>query len=88
MKLVKVLAELKVNLLDVSSRGLDSRQKVKSGSGYQAPFAKAVKKKLGDKLIVEIVGTITSGKQANDLLNDDLDLAIVGRMFQKNPAIV
>lgn len=39
-------------------------------------------------MAVGTVGTITSGKQANELLEDGLDLAIVGRMFQKNPAIV
>lgn len=40
-------------------------------------------------MLVGTVGTITEGKQANDLLVDkNLDLAIVGRMFQKDPAIV
>lgn len=35
------------------------------------------------------VGTITSGKQAQELLEEGgLDLAIVGRMFQKNPGLV
>jgi len=34
------------------------------------------------------VGTITSGVQANKLLEEGLDLAIAGRMFQKNPALV
>ena len=73
-----------VDLLDVSSGGLHPKQKIKPGPGYQAPFAKAVKEKLGDKLAVATVGTITSGKQANQLLEEGLDLTIVGRMFQKN----
>lgn len=34
------------------------------------------------------VGSITSGKQANQLLEEGLDLAIVGRLFQKNPGLV
>ena len=34
------------------------------------------------------VGSITTGKQANDLLEDGLDLAIIGRPFQKNPGLV
>lgn len=64
-----------------------------TSTGYQAPFAKAVKAKLRDRLAVGTVGTITSGKQAQQLLDDDeedggLDLAIVGRMFQKNPGLV
>ena len=49
----------------------------------------AVKEKLGDKMLVGVVGGIKNGKQANDLLEKDgLDLAIVGRMFQKNPGLV
>lgn len=34
------------------------------------------------------VGAITSGTQANQLLEESLDLAIIGRPFQKNPGIV
>lgn len=37
---------------------------------------------------VGTVGTITNGKQANELLERGLDLAIVGRYFQKNPGLV
>lgn len=39
-------------------------------------------------MAVGTVGTITNGKQANELLEEGLDLAIVGRMFQKNPGLV
>ncbi|KAG7006304.1 NADPH dehydrogenase afvA [Physcia stellaris] len=88
VKLAEVLADMGVDLLDVSSGGLDPRQNVKSGPGYQTPFAKAVKKALGEKLAVGTVGTIRSGKQANQLLEEGPDLAIVGRMFQKNPGLV
>ena len=88
VKLAEVIAGMGVDLLDVSSGGIDPRQKIKDGPNYQAPFAKAVKEKLGDKLAVGTVGTIRSGKQASELLNDGLDLAIVGRMFQKNPGLV
>ena len=88
VKLAETLADMGVDLLDVSSGGLHPKQKVKTGPGYQAPFAKAVKEKLGDKLAVGTVGTITGGKQAQQLLEEGLDLAIVGRMFQKNPGLV
>ncbi|MCJ1336329.1 hypothetical protein MMC09_001605 [Bachmanniomyces sp. S44760] len=90
VKLAGLLAESGVDLLDVSSGGNHPRQKVKSGPGYQAPFAKAVKASLEDKIAVGTVGSITSGKQANQLLEEEggLDLAICGRMFQKNPALV
>lgn len=54
-----------------------------------AQLAKAVKEKVGDKMLVGTVGSITSGKQANGYLEDDnLDVAFCGRMFQKNPGLV
>lgn len=88
VKLAKILAVKGVDLLDVSSGGNHEAQKITPGPAYQAPFAKAVKKELGDKLMVGTVGSITGGKQANDLLEEGLDLAIAGRMFQKNPGLV
>lgn len=75
VKLSELLAEKGVDLLDVSSAGLHAKQQIKSGPGYQEPFAKAVKDKVGDKMAVSAVGTITEGKQANGYLeNDNLDL--------------
>ncbi|MCJ1416509.1 hypothetical protein MMC32_002847 [Xylographa parallela] len=92
VRLAGLLAERGVDLLDVSSGGNHQKQKIRHdggmGKAYQAPFAKAVKDSLGDKLLVGTVGSITSGIQANELLEAGLDLAIVGRMFQKNPGLV
>src|SRR5580698_4829665 len=59
------------------------------GPAYQAPFAKAVKKVVGDKMAVGTVGGITNGPQANELLEDGgLNVAMVARMFLKNPGLV
>ena len=88
VQLAKILAGRGVDLLDVSSGGISPAQKIIGGGTYQAPFAKAVKDAVGDSLLVGVVGSITTGKQANDLLEDGLDLAIAGRMFQKNPGLV
>jgi 2,4-dienoyl-CoA reductase-like NADH-dependent reductase (Old Yellow Enzyme family) len=89
VKLSELLAERGVDLLDVSSGGAHEKQKIKGGPGYQMPFAKAVKDKVGDKLAVSTVGTITQGKQANGYLEENgLDMVLVGRMFQKNPGLV
>jgi 2,4-dienoyl-CoA reductase-like NADH-dependent reductase (Old Yellow Enzyme family) len=97
VKLAPLLAERGVDLIDVSSGGNHPQQKIISGPGYQAPFAKEIKKAVGDKLLVGSVGTMTSGKQANAILtgkgedskgDTEIDLAIVGRMFQKNPGLV
>ncbi|KAL8736798.1 MAG: hypothetical protein Q9166_000164 [cf. Caloplaca sp. 2 TL-2023] len=88
VRLAGILATKGVDLLDVSSGGLHPKQQVKTGPGYQAPFAQKVKEKVGNKMLVGTVGSITNGKQANELLENGLDLAIIGRMFQKNPALV
>lgn len=90
IKFAQVLAKSgNVDLLDVSSGGVHSKQKPRSGPAYQAPFAIAVKKAVGDKMLVGSVGAINSGALANSLLeNDNLDLVFVGRGFQKNPGLV
>lgn len=83
-----------IDLLDVSSGGNHPDQKVRylsnGDAAYQAPFAKAIKAAVGDRLAVGTVGSITEGKQANALLeaDDGVDVVLVGRMFQKNPAVV
>lgn len=98
-RLAPLLAERGVDLLDVSSSGNHPLQKIKTGPGYQTPFAKAIKKVLGpdSTMLVGTVGSITSGKQAEAILTgkgegahgeEELDLAIVGRMFQKDPGLV
>ncbi|GKZ21751.1 hypothetical protein AbraIFM66951_008786 [Aspergillus brasiliensis] len=77
-----------IDLIDISSGGVHAAQKVKSGPLFQAPFAVAVKQAVGDKLLVSVVGAITNGRQANDLLEKEgLDVALVGRGFQKDPAL-
>jgi 2,4-dienoyl-CoA reductase-like NADH-dependent reductase (Old Yellow Enzyme family) len=84
------LAKRGVDLIDVSTGGLMSTQKIISGPGYQAPFSKAVKKAVeGTDAVVSVVGLINSGVQAEGLLQDgSADVVFVGRPFQKNPGLV
>ncbi|GLA03857.1 hypothetical protein AnigIFM60653_003875 [Aspergillus niger] len=88
VRLAEALVEHGVDVLDVSSGGNDPRQQIKGGPAYQSPYAFQVKEALGDRLLVASVGAITSGPQANDLLNAGLDMVLIGRMFQKNPGLV
>jgi len=88
VRLAKILAEKGVDLLDVSSGGLHPLQHIRSGPAYQAPFAKAVKQAVGDKMKIGTVGNIKTGKLGQQLLEEGLDLVIVGRGFQKNPGLV
>jgi 2,4-dienoyl-CoA reductase-like NADH-dependent reductase (Old Yellow Enzyme family) len=83
VKLAPLLAERGVDLLDVSTGGNHPSQKIITGESYQAPFAKAVKEKVGDSLLVSTVGSITNGPQAQKLLEEGLDVVFVGRFFQK-----
>ncbi|CAI7665786.1 unnamed protein product [Penicillium bialowiezense] len=92
-KLAHLLAERGVDVLDVSSGGIHKMQKVAGGPGYQAPFARQIKKSVGDKLLVSTVGSINTGTLAEEVLSggeDDtpLDLVAAGRLFQKNPGLV
>lgn len=94
-RLAVLLVDRGVDLLDVSTGGNDARGHPKAGPGYQAPFAKRVKKAVGERLLVSTVGSITGGKQAEELLvggngedDEPLDVVMAGRGFQKNPGLV
>ncbi|KAI0077375.1 FMN-linked oxidoreductase [Panus rudis PR-1116 ss-1] len=89
VKLAGIIAEHGVDLLDVSSGGVHPAQQIKGGPAYQAPFAEAVKKVHGDKILVSAVGGITDGKTAQAVLDKgQADVIFVGRHFQKNPGAV
>ncbi|KAL5358794.1 hypothetical protein BJX96DRAFT_183340 [Aspergillus floccosus] len=78
-----------IDVLDVSSGGNHAAQHIHAKPGFQAPFAIAVKKAVGDKLAVGTVGMIDSAHLANSLLEKDgLDMVLIGRGFQKNPSLV
>lgn len=88
IRLAQLLAKRGVDLLDVSSAGIHPAQKITPGPGYQAFAAKEIKENVQGRLLVGTVGTITNGPQANGLLEEGLDVAFIGRMFQKNPGLV
>jgi 2,4-dienoyl-CoA reductase-like NADH-dependent reductase (Old Yellow Enzyme family) len=89
VKLAEILATRGVDFIDVSTGGGHPQQKIKGGPAYQAPFAAEIKKKLGDKILVGAVGSITEGKQAEGLLQgDSADAVSVGRQFQRRPSLV
>lgn len=95
VKFAQLLAQRGVDVLDVSSGGNHSLQKVIGGPGYQAPFAKAIKAAVKDTMLVSTVGSIKTGLEAQKIIagNQDaddtpLDLVAAGRMFLKNPGLV
>ncbi|OBZ67701.1 putative NADPH dehydrogenase C23G7.10c [Grifola frondosa] len=90
IRLSEVLAAHGVDLIDVSSAGLDHRQKIKITPGaYQAHLAEAVKKAVGDRILVSAVGGIVNGQIAEEILEKgQADLVMMGRQFIKNTATV
>ncbi|KNG89804.1 NADH-dependent flavin oxidoreductase [Aspergillus nomiae NRRL 13137] len=53
-----------------------------------APFAAAVKRAVGDRMLVAAVGMINNGQLAERLLQDhDLDVILVGRAFQRDTGL-
>lgn len=95
IRLAKILAERGVDVLDVSSGGNHFEQNIKSGlqkkehgDAYQSSFSFQIKEAVGDKLLVSSVGSINTGPVAEKLLQDGLDLVVVGRWLQKNPGLL
>ncbi|KAJ5733658.1 hypothetical protein N7493_002444 [Penicillium malachiteum] len=77
-----------IDLIDISTGGVHSAQKVAGGVAFQTPFASAVKKAVGDKMLVSAVGTINNGTLAEKILNEEgLDLILVGRAFQRDSGL-
>ncbi|CAL1699589.1 unnamed protein product [Somion occarium] len=67
--LAGILAEHGVDVIDISSGGMNHHQKIKGGPAFQAPFSEAVKKAHGDNIVVTAVGSITDGKTAQTVLD-------------------
>ncbi|WP_035646351.1 NADH:flavin oxidoreductase/NADH oxidase [Flavobacterium sp. ASV13] len=84
VQLSKILKEKGVDLIDVSSGGLVSHQKINIGPGYQVPFAEKVKKEA--HILTGAVGLITEAKQAEEILNNgQADLILFARESLRNP---
>jgi 2,4-dienoyl-CoA reductase-like NADH-dependent reductase (Old Yellow Enzyme family) len=79
------LAERGVDLIDVSSGGLDPAQNVVVGPGYQVPFARAVRE--GSGLAVAAVGLITEPTQAEAVLAEgSADAVLLARALLRDPS--
>lgn len=87
IELSKTLREKGVEVIDVSTGGGVAQQKIITGKNYQVPFAKAIKE--NTQLIVGAVGEIKTGKQAEEILQQNqADLIFIAREFLRNPHFV
>jgi len=84
IELSKILKNLGVDVIDVSSGGGVAEQKISEGKNYQVPFAEAVKKE--SETIVGAVGLIFDAQQAEKILRDNqADLILIGRESLRDP---
>lgn len=80
----EILKEKGVDLIDVSSGGLVSHQKIPLEAGYQVPFAEKIKKETG--ILTGAVGLITEATQAEEILvSGKADLVLFARESLRNP---
>ena len=73
-----------VDLVDVSSGGLDPRQKIATGPGYQVGFAARIRREAG--IATGAVGLITEPRQAEAILaNGEADVILMARELLRDP---
>jgi 2,4-dienoyl-CoA reductase-like NADH-dependent reductase (Old Yellow Enzyme family) len=84
VELARRVRELGVDLMDCSSGGLDPRQKIALGPGYQVPFAARIRREAG--IATAAVGLITEARQADGIVRaGDADLVLLARAFLRDP---
>ncbi len=92
VRLAKLLPDLGVDLLDVSSGGNSAEQRIELHATYQVDLAARIREELrkeGKNLLVGAVGLITTGEAAQSVVRDDkADLVLVGRQFLREPEFV
>ncbi len=80
----KEIEALGCDFIDVSSGGLDHRQKIVTGPGYQVGFAASVKQNV--EMPVMAVGMITDAQQAEDIISEGkADFVMLARGMMDDP---
>jgi 2,4-dienoyl-CoA reductase-like NADH-dependent reductase (Old Yellow Enzyme family) len=82
--LSRKLKELGCDYLDVSSGGLDPRQRIPLAPGYQVPFGEKIRKETGIKTMS--VGLIAGARQAEDIIaSGKADFVVLARGIMYDP---
>ena len=77
-------AEQGVDFFDISTGGLITGVKIPVGPGYQVPYAQFVAERVQES--VSAVGMITTGEQAEAILQDGaIDVIMIGRASLRDP---
>jgi len=84
VELARRVRERGVDLIDCSSGGLASNQRISVGSGYQVPFADRIRREA--RIATGAVGLITSAKQADDIIRQEqADVVLLAREMLRDP---
>jgi 2,4-dienoyl-CoA reductase-like NADH-dependent reductase (Old Yellow Enzyme family) len=84
VQLAAILKENGVDLVDCSSGGAVPEARIRTGPGYQVPFAERIKKETG--ILTGAVGLITGPEQAEQILEQgQADLILLAREFLRDP---
>ena len=84
IELARVAGGLGVDLVDVSSGGLDPRQRIETGPGYQVPFAARIRREAG--VATGAVGLITGAAQADGIVaGGAADVVLLARELLRDP---
>ncbi|MNY15208.1 NADPH dehydrogenase [compost metagenome] len=84
ISLSKILKQNGVDLITASGGGFTNVSKDRVFTGYQVPFATAIKEQIG--IATGAVGMITDAKQANEIIVNGLaDLVVIAREHLRDP---
>ncbi|MDN5781126.1 MAG: NADH:flavin oxidoreductase/NADH oxidase, partial [Luteimonas sp.] len=84
VELARIALQLGVDLVDVSSGGLDPGQAIATGPGYQVPFAARIRREAG--IATGAVGLITEPAQAEAIVaGGEADMVLLAREFLRDP---
>jgi 2,4-dienoyl-CoA reductase-like NADH-dependent reductase (Old Yellow Enzyme family) len=84
VELARRLKPLGVDLIDCSSGGLTTLQKIELGPGYQVPFAERIRRNA--TIATGAVGLITTPEQCEEIVaSGKADLVLLARQFLRDP---
>lgn len=84
VKLSAILKDKGVDLIDCSTGGLVSWQKIAAGPNYQVPFAEQIKKETG--ILTGAVGLLTEAEQMEEIIaSGKADLVFIARESLRDP---
>jgi len=73
-----------IDLIDCSSGGLEMRQRIALGPGYQVPFAERIRREAG--VATGAVGLITTATQADAIVREEkADCVLLAREMLRDP---